>query len=282
MNELYRSKIQGKVYRLLYKMNKNTRICVQTPVGNTEECDTGEGVGQGTLEGALVSAVSLDTGVNDFFSGSEYELSYAELVIQPLLYQDDVARLSTDLESVQMGNTRMEALEETKLLDYNLKNSCFVVIGNKKTRQDINEQLVNCPIQLCGQDMKQEGQAKYLGDWLSCLGLSGSVAVTVAKRKGLAMQSVYEARAVIDDCRSQVCGGLAAGLDIWEMAILPMLLYNAECWQEISFETTQELENIQKKFYKCIFAVGSGSINQSIWVPHHCPLLANRWNNDEI
>ena len=71
--------------------------------------------------------------------------------------------------------------------------------------------------------------------------MSGSVAVTVAKRKGLAMQSVYEARAVIDDCRSQVCGGLAAGLDIWEMAILPML-YNAECWQEISLETTQVLK----------------------------------------
>ena len=43
-------------------------ICVQTPVGTTKESDTGEGVGQGTLEGALVSAVSLDKGVNDFFS----------------------------------------------------------------------------------------------------------------------------------------------------------------------------------------------------------------------
>ena len=36
-------------------------ICVRTPVGNTEECDTGDGIGQGTLEGALVIAVSLDT-----------------------------------------------------------------------------------------------------------------------------------------------------------------------------------------------------------------------------
>ena len=107
-------------------------ICVQTHVGNTEECDSGEGVGQGTLEGALVSAVSLDTGVNDFFSGSEYEVSYAELVIQPLLYQNDVARLSTDLGSVQMGNTKMEAVAETQLLDYNLDKSCNVVIGINK------------------------------------------------------------------------------------------------------------------------------------------------------
>ena len=80
------------------------------------------------------------------------------------------------------------------------------------------------------------------------------------------MQSIYETRAVVDDCISQVCGGLTAGLDIWEMAIHPMLLYNSECWLDISNETTQELENIQKKFYKCLFAVGSG-----------CPTTALYW-----
>ena len=51
---------------------------------------------------------------------------------------------------------------------------------------------------------------------------------------------------------------MTAGLDIWELAVLPMLLYNAECWQEISDETIQHLDNIQNKFYKCLFAVGSG------------------------
>ena len=119
MNEVYKCNIKGKLYRLLFQMNKNTKISVQTPVGITEESDTGEGVGQGTLEGGLVSAVSLDKGVNDFFCDSEYEVNYGEVALQPLLYQDDEARLSTDLESVQMGNTRMEALAETKLLDYN-------------------------------------------------------------------------------------------------------------------------------------------------------------------
>ena len=98
--------------------------------------------------------------------------------------------------------------------------------------------------------MKQENQAKYLGDWISCNGLADSVAVTVSKRKGLVIQSIYETRAVVDDCRSQVCGGLTAGLDIWEMAILPMVLYNAETWQDISPQTIQELENLQIKFYK--------------------------------
>ena len=88
--------------------------------GITEEKDTGEGVGQGTLGGALVSAVNLANGLNDFFCDSEYEISYGEVNLQPLLFQDDVARLALDVVSAQMGNNKMETLAETKLLDFNL------------------------------------------------------------------------------------------------------------------------------------------------------------------
>ena len=73
--ELYKNEVRGKLYHLLFNMNKNTKIRVQTPVGLTEECDTGEGVGEGTLEGALVSAVNLDSGVNDFFCNMKPRLS---------------------------------------------------------------------------------------------------------------------------------------------------------------------------------------------------------------
>ena len=266
MNELYKSKVQGKLYRLLYAMNRNTRICVQTPVGVTDEQDTGEGVGQGTLEGALISAVNLDTGVNDFFHDSEYEVSYASVPLQPILYQDDVARMSLDLESAQMGISKMEALAESKLLNYNLEKSCFIVIGKNKERKQIQEQLVNQPLKLCGNDMVQEENAKYLGDWISCYGLSDSVNVTIKKRKGLVSLAIYEIRAVVDDCRSKVCGGLKVGIDIWEHAVLPKLLFNSGCWQDISDNTVQELEDLQLKFYRCLLAVGSG-----------CPIPSLYW-----
>ena len=131
-------------------MNKNTRISVQSPVGITEERDTDEGVGQGTLEGSIVSAVNLDKGVDDFFRDSEYEVNYGELSLQPLLYQDYVARLANDLESAQMGNNRMETMAETKLLDFNLDKSCFILMVDKKSRQELEKQLAVNPLQLCG------------------------------------------------------------------------------------------------------------------------------------
>ena len=78
-------------------MIQGSSVQLQTPVGLTEESDTGEGVGQGTLEGAIVSAVNLDSGVNDFFHDSEHEVNYGGVEIKPLLFQDDVARLSSDI-----------------------------------------------------------------------------------------------------------------------------------------------------------------------------------------
>ena len=61
MNELHRSGIRGKLYRLIFELNKDTKFKVETPVGTTETRERGEGLGQGTLKGALISALSLDS-----------------------------------------------------------------------------------------------------------------------------------------------------------------------------------------------------------------------------
>ena len=51
MNELYKNDVRGKLYRLIFEMNKDTKIKVVTPVGLTEEANTGERVGQGMWRG---------------------------------------------------------------------------------------------------------------------------------------------------------------------------------------------------------------------------------------
>ena len=60
MNTLYEAGVKGKPYRLWYKLNQNTRITVKTDVGVTEERDTGETLGQGTVGGMLASALNID------------------------------------------------------------------------------------------------------------------------------------------------------------------------------------------------------------------------------
>ena len=121
MGELYKNNVKGKLYRLIYALNKDTEISVKTPVGVTDFTDVGEGLGQGTNEGAIVSSINLNGGVTESFEDSEDEVRYAELKINPCLFQDDVARMAETLHSVREGNRRMESMAESKLLDYNIE-----------------------------------------------------------------------------------------------------------------------------------------------------------------
>jgi hypothetical protein len=132
------------------------------------------------------------------------------------------------------------------------------VFGTKSVRNDMINKLKTTPLTLCGANVIQEEQAKYLGDQLCGLGLADSVAATVGKRRGMVTRTIFEVRTVIDDFRCQVAGGLTAGLDIWEMAVLPMLLNNADCWMNITNKTVEELDKLQLMFLRCLLAVGSG------------------------
>ena len=258
MNEVYRNNVRGKLYRLIYKMNENTCIRVQTPVGISEEQSAGETVGQGTVEGAILSAVNLDNGVRDFFTGSEAEVTFGDISLGPVLFQDDIARLALTVSSAQAGNMKMESVAATKLLDFNIDKSCYIVIGRNKRRQELIKQLDENPLELCGNKMKENDSIKYLGDYISCKGLKDSISVTVARRKGVVAKASYEIKSVVEDFRSHTVGGLMAGLDLWEMAVIPMIMYNAETWQEIDTATVKALENMQFEFLRCLFAVGSG------------------------
>ena len=55
MSEAHKSGVKGKAYRLLFELNKETIIRVKTPLGETEEYNTGSGLGHGTVEGGILS-----------------------------------------------------------------------------------------------------------------------------------------------------------------------------------------------------------------------------------
>ena len=66
-SEIYANQVKGKIYRLLFELNKKARIKVKTPVGVSDSSETNPLVSQGTSEGAIVSAVNLDNGMAEYF-----------------------------------------------------------------------------------------------------------------------------------------------------------------------------------------------------------------------
>ena len=93
--------------------------------------------------------------MRDFFKGSEYEVSYGDVMLGPALFQDDVSRLCDDPVSAQMGNDRMEAMAETKLLDFNMDKSCLIIIGKKSARSKLKKEVEQNPPLLKSQFVKQ-------------------------------------------------------------------------------------------------------------------------------
>ena len=171
-------------------MNKDTKIRVSTSVGETEEKETRENIGQVTLYGANISAANIDFTVNMFFKDSIDELSYGEPRLQPLLFQDDINRVATSVLTAQKGNNQNESVVETMLLDFNLDKSCYIVMGNEKAKKSLNMELEENPLMLCGQIIKNVHMEKYLGNMICSGGSSLSVQATVMKRKGQTMSSI--------------------------------------------------------------------------------------------
>ena len=155
---------------------------------------------------------------------------------------------------------------ESKLLDLNTDKSCFIVMGKKQVVKDLRNDLQASPLTLCGMEMKEKVSDKYLGDYIHSGGPGPSVHCTISNRYGRIILGIIETRAIVDDCRINVVGGLQSGLDFWEMAYLPNLLNNCQTWTDISEDSIKMLDDIQSTMYRVLLGV-----------PKTCPIPALCW-----
>lgn len=260
----------------MFELNKDKRISVRTRVGDTEWRETGEGWAQGTSEGAICSAVNIDNGVSDFFANSEYEVSYGDVQLSPTLFQDDISRLCWDPVSAQMGNDKVEAMAETKLLDFNLDKSCIIIIGKGKPRIEMEKKFSENPPLLYGQEMNIVTEDKYLGDQISAGGLGPYILATIKKRRGLVISKIFKIKAVIDDCRSHMTGGIQTGLDIWEMSVIPYLTNNSESWTGLPMAAVEDLDGLQNLFDRVLLQVPAGCPKPMLFWDVKGLLMSNR------
>ena len=109
MNSLYNYGVKGKLYNLIYELNRSSKIQIKTSVGFTKSVDVGPSVAQGSIGGGLISRCNLDYSVDKVFQDSRTEIFYHDLKLQPLIYQDDLGRFSSSIREANDGNIRIEA-----------------------------------------------------------------------------------------------------------------------------------------------------------------------------
>ena len=166
-------------------------IKVKTPIGTTEEADTGATLGQGTIEGTILSSTSLSKGVEDFLD-DENETNYGNVVVKELLFQDDIASASKSVETAQRKNKKVEALLETKLLDLNETKTVFMILGSRKYKEETRKKLDETPLVLNNKPMKEVEKYSYLGEVVSSQGLSACNTETISKRIGINLEEFIQ------------------------------------------------------------------------------------------
>ena len=65
LSEAYNSALRGKLYRLIFEMNKSSMIKVKTPVGLSHSDSIDLILAQGSGEAGVLSSVNLDSGRRD-------------------------------------------------------------------------------------------------------------------------------------------------------------------------------------------------------------------------
>ena len=122
---LFNAEVNPKLFRCWYQLNKSTEIEVRTGAGDSVWGLAGPFTGQGGGGAAMASALNLDRGVERYFCDSTDEDCYGTIRLQPLIYIDDLARSSTDLNSVRNGNMKFSSLAMEKQLQFHPTKSSF-------------------------------------------------------------------------------------------------------------------------------------------------------------
>ena len=174
MSTLYQTGVNRKASRMRFKLNQDTEIKVKTSAGMTEPANVGDVLGQGTAGAALVSQLNLDHGLHIYFEGSSDEL----------YYHHDVGKLSDGVNEAQATNLKMTHVFQEKGLQAHPDKTYFIVFGNKKYKNKIEEDLKINPLYLGGFPVQRKTLDKYLGQILHEDGVQASAKATIEDRVG--------------------------------------------------------------------------------------------------
>ena len=121
-----KAKIDAKSYRMLYKLNENTKISVKTSVGESKTAPIKDSVGQGSFAAALISSLNIGSAIADKFQGeSTANIGLLELIC--LILQDDIMKMSNTVEQARDGSQKIDELLKQKLLSLNYDKSKYIL-----------------------------------------------------------------------------------------------------------------------------------------------------------
>ena len=81
-------------------------------------------------------------------------------------------------------------------------------------------------------------------------------------------------------CREDVVGGIIAGLEIWEVAVIPYLMNNSDTWAYMPKQALDVLDSLQNQFLRSLLATPRGNPTPALLWETGTPTMENRILSD--
>ena len=143
---------------------------------------------------------------------------------------------------------------QLKGLDCHPTKTTYIVIGTKKYKRDIEEQLENNPVVFGSFQCKPKQEDKYLGDMISANGLAASVQATITSRQGKARGGMFEMKAIMEDFILKAVGEMAGAIDVWEISNCPKLLANCGSWMGMEKAAYKQINQLQDSYLRMVYS----------------------------
>ena len=244
-----KAKIDAKSYRMLYKLNENTKISVKTSVGESKTAPIKDSVGQGSFAAALVSSLNIGSAIADKFQG-ESSANIGSLELLCLILQDDIMKMSNTLEQARNGSEKIDELLKQKLLSLNYDKSKYILLGNGKAKNRMRKELMKQPMKMGEEILGNSVMEKYLGDIIHEKGCGESITATIKERMRKLTSKCEE---IIQIANTTLMGGLRnsnIAFKLFEALVIQPLLHNCASWIGITEKHIKELQKFQNKFVR--------------------------------
>ena len=217
--------------QMMYKLNNETEITVDTPLGKTKKLRVEEIVKQGTVLGPDLCCIETDA-INKI--GESQERNLGEQIIGILVFVDDVMSAGT-AEEIRSAIRNFAEMEKRKKFTYGLKKTKYMIMKTGREKEEKIEENVKEGV------VEETDEYKWLGLLLS---KEGNLLLHI-KNKKKKMKGQVAAMKSLASFSNVGHTFVSVRLNLYEPCIVPSMLYNIEGWTELSKEEITKLESIQ-------------------------------------
>ena len=232
MKELWIKGIQGKHWRLIYKLNSNNILTPITDLGECEPIEVKEMIKQGSVLGSVISAITIDS-LTRILDKCENIWEVDGTRINPLLFQNDIIAINKT-KDIQETVNAIETFQHLKRLEFHENKTKKSIFNGKKEEQ----------IKVNGYDIIRATEHTYLG----------KIIEEELKEKKEIQERIKMAIIQSNECMSIINNKLltrkriAAGKDLLQKVIIPTLTFGAETWSKLTEKEKNEINNVQTDY----------------------------------